>query len=136
MSAQNSAYTPEYFQDLKTANQNKIYAEYLRLLYVGMTRAEDHLIVCGFQGSKKLSENCWYKLVHSAMEEVSIKMEDESLIYGKKDDSVIVQNTDKPGSTNIERFSCALPNFNKRNKKIVELTANSIGNSPLSNASF
>ena len=37
--------------------------EYNRLLYVALTRAEDHLIVCGWAGKSNPNEICWYKLV-------------------------------------------------------------------------
>ena len=37
--------------------------EYRRLLYVGMTRAADRLIVCGCQGKRKPPEGCWHDLV-------------------------------------------------------------------------
>lgn len=48
--------------------------EYKRLLYVGMTRAEDRLIVCGYERGKKIP-NTWLKLVKKALEPhaVSIK---------------------------------------------------------------
>jgi len=37
--------------------------EYRRLLYVGMTRAADRLIVCGCRGKKKPPDGCWHDLV-------------------------------------------------------------------------
>lgn len=37
--------------------------EYNRLLYVALTRAEDRLVICGWQPSKPLPETCWYRLV-------------------------------------------------------------------------
>src|SRR5580658_3751463 len=37
--------------------------EYRRLLYVAMTRAADHLIVCGAEGRNKRPDGCWYDLV-------------------------------------------------------------------------
>ncbi len=42
--------------------------EYRRLLYVAMTRAEDRLYVCGWQGRDTPPEDCWYALVRSGME--------------------------------------------------------------------
>jgi ATP-dependent helicase/nuclease subunit A len=39
-----------------------------RLLYVAMTRAEDRLYVCGWQGYRKLPDGCWYNLVKSGLE--------------------------------------------------------------------
>ena len=37
--------------------------EHHRLLYVALTRAEDHLIVCGWSNAKGAHDSCWYKLV-------------------------------------------------------------------------
>ena len=37
--------------------------EYRRLLYVGMTRAEDRLYVCGTEGVRGKSKNCWHEIV-------------------------------------------------------------------------
>jgi len=37
--------------------------EYNRLLYVAMTRAEDRLVVCGWQPRNALPEECWYAAV-------------------------------------------------------------------------
>ncbi|MBV9248576.1 MAG: UvrD-helicase domain-containing protein, partial [Acetobacteraceae bacterium] len=38
-------------------------AEHNRLLYVALTRAEDRLLVCGWQTRKEPREDCWYRLV-------------------------------------------------------------------------
>jgi len=43
--------------------------EYRRLLYVAMTRAEDRLYVCGWEGGRKRSEGCWYNLMAPVIEE-------------------------------------------------------------------
>ncbi|MDD9333079.1 MAG: hypothetical protein PV354_05275, partial [Bartonella sp.] len=40
--------------------------EYKRLLYVGMTRAEDRLIICGYTNQKETS-NTWLQLVKKAL---------------------------------------------------------------------
>ena len=42
--------------------------EYRRLLYVAMTRARDHLIVCGYRSNKKPSPN-WHDMVKEALDE-------------------------------------------------------------------
>jgi ATP-dependent helicase/nuclease subunit A len=39
--------------------------EYRRLLYVGMTRAEDRLIVCGYRGVRDPQEGIWHRLVET-----------------------------------------------------------------------
>ena len=41
--------------------------EYRRLLYVGMTRAEDRLIVCGYHGKRAPAETTWHALVSRAL---------------------------------------------------------------------
>lgn len=37
--------------------------EHNRLLYVALTRAEDRLVVCGWQTRRAAADTCWYKLV-------------------------------------------------------------------------
>ncbi len=41
--------------------------EYRRLLYVGMTRAEDRLMVCGYHGVRGLARDTWYSLITDAL---------------------------------------------------------------------
>jgi ATP-dependent helicase/nuclease subunit A len=41
--------------------------EYRRLLYVGMTRAEDRLIVAGYHGKRQPSDTTWHALVSRAL---------------------------------------------------------------------
>lgn len=41
--------------------------EYRRLLYVGMTRAEDRLIVCGYRGRQNPVPGIWHDLVTTAL---------------------------------------------------------------------
>lgn len=41
--------------------------EYRRLLYVALTRAEDRLIVCGWEGRKAPAPNNWHALVNQAL---------------------------------------------------------------------
>jgi ATP-dependent helicase/nuclease subunit A len=50
--------------------------EYRRLLYVGMTRAEDRLIVCGYHGKRDQAQGVWHRLVMGALADdvASIRM--------------------------------------------------------------
>ncbi|MEZ5787659.1 MAG: double-strand break repair helicase AddA [Xanthobacteraceae bacterium] len=41
--------------------------EYRRLLYVAMTRAAEHLIVCGCRGRKTPPEGCWHDLITNGL---------------------------------------------------------------------
>jgi ATP-dependent helicase/nuclease subunit A len=53
--------------------------EYRRLLYVAMTRAEDRLVVCGWQGRKAPPEGCWHALVAGALAPVAAEAADPFL---------------------------------------------------------
>ena len=62
-----STSSPEFFKALKERERQKEMQEYIRLLYVAITRAEDYLVVCGYQLDSTLPQNCWYELVARAM---------------------------------------------------------------------
>jgi len=42
-------------------------AEYRRLLYVGMTRAADRLIICGYKGTREIKHTHWHQMVEDAL---------------------------------------------------------------------
>ncbi len=52
-------------------------AELNRLLYVAMTRAEDRLYVCGFEGARGRDKNCWYDLIQEALSDKLQSVQDE-----------------------------------------------------------
>lgn len=62
----------KYYPDIaKQAKQEKLdqeYAEYLRLLYVALTRAEDRLIICGSAKNENISEKSWYSIIKNSMD--------------------------------------------------------------------
>ncbi|WP_439576873.1 double-strand break repair helicase AddA [Elioraea sp.] len=53
------------FDDLLAAEKTHQDAEYRRLLYVALTRAEDRLIVCGWYGVRGPGNGSWYRLVEA-----------------------------------------------------------------------
>lgn len=55
--------------ELKEQHKTQMLAEYRRLLYVAMTRAEDHLYIVGWQKKRKISDDCWYKLIEHGFEQ-------------------------------------------------------------------
>lgn len=55
-------------RDLREDVRRLAHEEYRRLLYVGMTRAEDRLIVCGYKGKKAISGPNWHAMVRRALE--------------------------------------------------------------------
>lgn len=52
---------------LAASVREKAEEEYRRLLYVGMTRAEDRLTVCGYHGKRAPAEDSWLALVQNAL---------------------------------------------------------------------
>ena len=56
--------------------------EYRRLLYVAMTRAEDRLYVCGWQGRHAPPDGCWYRLVADTMETIAEAVDFDTTAQG------------------------------------------------------
>ncbi len=54
---------PDAIQAEKAAAHVKQMAEYNRLLYVAMTRAEDRLYVCGYRMDREIPDDCWYQVI-------------------------------------------------------------------------
>jgi len=51
----------------RNAHRDAAAAEYLRLLYVAMTRAADRLYVCGHTGLRGADADCWHRVVEAAL---------------------------------------------------------------------
>ncbi len=56
-----------WLQQVTATIGEKAREEYRRLLYVGMTRAEDRLVVCGYRGRTTPDPGIWHTLVQQAM---------------------------------------------------------------------
>ncbi|NKB51908.1 MAG: double-strand break repair helicase AddA [Rhizobiaceae bacterium] len=54
--------------DLRDDERRRAEEEYRRLLYVGMTRAEDRLIICGYRGKTSPGTPNWHDMVRTALE--------------------------------------------------------------------
>lgn len=53
---------------LRAPQQTSQEEEYRRLLYVALTRAEDHLYICGWKNtSHALPDNCWYEIARQGL---------------------------------------------------------------------
>ncbi len=57
---------PPALEAVRAERERRRMAEYRRLLYVALTRAEDRLIVCGVKPAKGCPETSWYALVEAA----------------------------------------------------------------------
>ncbi len=82
-SANNANSKTEFYTNMQQQNKDATYAEYLRLLYVAMTRAEDHLIICGYGGSREIPENCWYNIAMQTMQKLGTAADNNYLYYGQ-----------------------------------------------------
>ena len=51
------------WRDLRDADTAKRMQEYNRLLYVALTRAQDRLVICGWETRSALKDDTWYRLV-------------------------------------------------------------------------
>ncbi len=59
---------PPAIADVLDAAEIAARAEHNRLLYVGMTRAERHLVMCGAYRSRKPAAGMWHEIVSTALE--------------------------------------------------------------------
>ena len=55
-------------QEAQEENRKIRDEEYLRLLYVALTRAEDRLYVTGWEGKNSRPATCWYSLIEQALQ--------------------------------------------------------------------
>lgn len=65
-------------KELKKKLRESQQEEYNRLLYVALTRAEDALYVCGWEGS---SQNTWYDLVTQGIQKIGEKVDYDGLLH-------------------------------------------------------
>jgi ATP-dependent helicase/nuclease subunit A len=49
--------------------------EHNRLLYVALTRAEDRLVICGWQTRRTMDDACWYRLVERGFDDLPAEHE-------------------------------------------------------------
>lgn len=67
---------------LRANTRQRQIEEHNRLLYVALTRAEDRLLICGWQGAHKPKEECWHSLVTRGFETLSPERESFGLWDG------------------------------------------------------
>lgn len=84
-----AAARPALLQSLALAKEQADLEEYCRLLYVALTRAEDRLIVVGWEGSRGVDPACWHSRVARAMAGLE------------------PERVDMPGIGQVQRIACA-----------------------------
>ncbi|MCP4922843.1 MAG: double-strand break repair helicase AddA [bacterium] len=77
---------------IQSAHQERIEQEYRRLLYVAMTRAENHLIVSGWSAKEDPEEGCWYDVVTRGLNSLpNVQMGQEGdLVFQENFEGVVV----------------------------------------------
>jgi len=76
-----TALRTEAVADAAAAEKTAILAEYNRLLYVALTRAEDELLICGAEGKRKPPEHCWYNAVAEGFALLPSREEQGTLVH-------------------------------------------------------
>ncbi|MGV2432819.1 MAG UNVERIFIED_CONTAM: hypothetical protein LVQ98_05835 [Rickettsiaceae bacterium] len=71
-----------FYQKYNALSLEKNYQEYMRLLYVAMTRAEDHLIIAGIKPKGEASEKSWYSIIAESLDKMPISKENDIIYYG------------------------------------------------------
>lgn len=88
--------------------------EHWRLLYVAMTRAEEHLIVGGAlrpkQVEKGMSEACWHLQIGRAVDALGGQREGDALVYRHEE----APKAEEKRSDAVERWTGALPDWSLR----------------------
>jgi ATP-dependent helicase/nuclease subunit A len=77
-----------FYDNLKAQESSKQYKEYLRLLYVGVTRAQEQLIVCGSLGSQNINAQCWYSIIETAIKDGMQQVGKQDLMIFHKQSSI------------------------------------------------
>ncbi|MEK4035163.1 double-strand break repair helicase AddA [Methylocystis sp. IM3] len=60
---------PEAISQARADHRAAEAAEYRRLLYVAMTRAEERLYIAGYHGKNPPAEGCWHNMIVAALEQ-------------------------------------------------------------------
>ncbi|MFZ1814829.1 MAG: double-strand break repair helicase AddA [Rhizobiaceae bacterium] len=78
--------------------------EYRRLLYVGMTRAADRLIVCGYKGTQAINHAHWHKMIESALRDGARSVLDDA---GNVTELVWQTSPERPGGIGKPKYAIA-----------------------------
>ncbi len=71
----NASFRCQAFDSLRDTIRRRQIEEYNRLLYVALTRAEDRLLICGWENKSALKDACWYSAVARGFEALGAERE-------------------------------------------------------------
>ena len=87
---------------LRDADRRRQMEEYNRLLYVALTRAEDRLLICGWQTRHPPKDTCWYSMVARGFATLEAELEPFAAWAGD------VRRVQSPQQVEAERAQTAL----------------------------
>jgi len=126
----NSATHNSFYKDLKQTSTYLAYKEYLRLLYVAVTRAQERLLVCGYSTNSKTDPEAWHSILFRSILDYMESLDEGRFIYKSK--NTPPDNTIQPSKT----ITLPLVNLLVDKEYVVEKTEiNSERNSPLESSS-
>ncbi len=102
-----SKYYNNYYKLQVALLKDKDYQEYLRLLYVAMTRAEDELIICGYSLTSNLSQDCWYSIIKESMSKISKTKKKECNLGFTSISKIVYDSFECNKINNINNYSYA-----------------------------
>jgi ATP-dependent helicase/nuclease subunit A len=86
----------------KQARTSATLQEYHRLLYVAATRAEDHLIVCGWQ-TRKPASGTWYESLRTSLQPIATATLDDFLTHHMQTENTELLKLSSPQSEPPDR---------------------------------
>jgi ATP-dependent helicase/nuclease subunit A len=99
----------KYMQDILEFEKEQNYREYLRLLYVALTRAKDQIIIFGKENSRT-DYKSWYEICLEAAKNNFTFSEDGVLYYESGNASILKQNLEE--NEKLETYNAIIENYN------------------------
>jgi ATP-dependent helicase/nuclease subunit A len=79
-------FTIPFYASERDALRRRELQEYRRLLYVGLSRAQDRLYICGWQTREAPKQDCWHKLCHAGLAGIATPFAfDTAALIGRRD---------------------------------------------------
>jgi ATP-dependent helicase/nuclease subunit A len=100
-------------QRLRDGAARRRMEEYNRLLYVALTRAEDRLLVCGWQTRRGLDDACWYRLVERGFDALPAQRDGERRHYATPQRAAreVAAEALAPQTAGLPRWAGAAPDW-------------------------
>ncbi|MEP7129552.1 MAG: double-strand break repair helicase AddA [Sphingomicrobium sp.] len=102
----------EPFTSIAAAEQARDLEEHWRLLYVGMTRASERLVIAGIEPTRGVPENSWHKRVERALASLGAEAEaDERWTAVQRYRGTILPRAVRPKAARFALAAVAIPDW-------------------------